>query len=251
MEYVPPAFQSPYRVMLFAAAAHGWYQSDNAERERILGALRGFFEEWEAPRCAAALLLRRRLFRHRAALVARLLDLRPVRGRQPRRRRSDDPASARGGRRRASRPVVPDGGTRRTHALSPGSLSAEPAEREHQRTGHERRKVGGRAASGAAPGRRRRDGCRGDRARRRRRAAGARAGDDQRARLGRVLRARRRRADARVRRAEARELRARRAPDVRRLHGARVALRVRLSARAGSAVRVRRDRVARTRSSSW
>ena len=47
MEYVPPAFQPPYRVMLLAAAAHGWYQSDNAERERILARLRAFFDEWE------------------------------------------------------------------------------------------------------------------------------------------------------------------------------------------------------------
>ena len=49
MEYVPPAFKPPYRVMLFAAAAHGWYQAaDDAERERILGGLRAYFEEWEA-----------------------------------------------------------------------------------------------------------------------------------------------------------------------------------------------------------
>ena len=48
MEYVPPAFQPPYRVMLFAAAAHGWYQGDHAEREQLLGRLRGYFAEWEA-----------------------------------------------------------------------------------------------------------------------------------------------------------------------------------------------------------
>ena len=49
MEYVPPAFEPPYRVMLFAAAAHGWYQAaDDAERERILSRLRAFFDEWEA-----------------------------------------------------------------------------------------------------------------------------------------------------------------------------------------------------------
>jgi hypothetical protein len=47
MEYVPPAFQPPYRVMLFAAAAHGWYQGGHAEREQLLGRLRGYFEEWE------------------------------------------------------------------------------------------------------------------------------------------------------------------------------------------------------------
>ena len=48
MEYVPPAFQPPYRVMLFASAAHGWYQAaDDAERERILTRLSAFFDEWE------------------------------------------------------------------------------------------------------------------------------------------------------------------------------------------------------------
>jgi hypothetical protein len=47
MEYVPPAFQPPYRVMLFAAAAHGWYQAEDAERKRILSGLRTFFDEWE------------------------------------------------------------------------------------------------------------------------------------------------------------------------------------------------------------
>jgi hypothetical protein len=49
MKYLPPAFEPPYRVMLFAAAAHGWYQAaDNLERERILARLGGFFDEWEA-----------------------------------------------------------------------------------------------------------------------------------------------------------------------------------------------------------
>lgn len=48
MEYVPPAFQPPYRVMLFAAAAHGWYQSDEAEREQIIARLGAYFGEWEA-----------------------------------------------------------------------------------------------------------------------------------------------------------------------------------------------------------
>jgi hypothetical protein len=48
MEYVPPAFEPPYRVMLFAAAAHGWYQAtDEVERDRILIRLRAFFDEWE------------------------------------------------------------------------------------------------------------------------------------------------------------------------------------------------------------
>jgi hypothetical protein len=48
MEYVPPAFEAPYRVMLFAAAAQGWYQAaDDAERKLILKALGAFFDEWE------------------------------------------------------------------------------------------------------------------------------------------------------------------------------------------------------------
>jgi hypothetical protein len=48
VHYVPPSFEPPYRVMLFAAASHGWYQADDqAERERILARLRTFFEEWE------------------------------------------------------------------------------------------------------------------------------------------------------------------------------------------------------------
>ena len=48
MEYVPPAFEPPYRVMLFAAAAHGWYQAaDDDARERILGRLAAWFAEWE------------------------------------------------------------------------------------------------------------------------------------------------------------------------------------------------------------
>jgi hypothetical protein len=48
MEYVPPAFEPPYRVMLFAAAAHGWYQAAEPERERILARLGAFFDEWQA-----------------------------------------------------------------------------------------------------------------------------------------------------------------------------------------------------------
>lgn len=48
MEYVPPAFEPPYRVMLLAAAAHGWYQAAEPERERILARLRAFFDEWQA-----------------------------------------------------------------------------------------------------------------------------------------------------------------------------------------------------------
>jgi hypothetical protein len=47
MEYVPPTFEPPYRVMLFAAASHGWYQAaDQSEKERILARLRAYFEEW-------------------------------------------------------------------------------------------------------------------------------------------------------------------------------------------------------------
>jgi hypothetical protein len=48
MEYVPPTFEPPYRVMLFASAAHGWYQAaDDDARERILGRLAAWFAEWE------------------------------------------------------------------------------------------------------------------------------------------------------------------------------------------------------------
>ena len=49
MEYVPPDFRPPYRVMLFAAAAQGWYQAaDDAERQRIVARLNAFFDEWRA-----------------------------------------------------------------------------------------------------------------------------------------------------------------------------------------------------------
>jgi hypothetical protein len=34
--------------MLFAAAAHGWYQANEPARERILARLGAFFDEWEA-----------------------------------------------------------------------------------------------------------------------------------------------------------------------------------------------------------
>lgn len=49
MEYVPPSFEPPYRVLLLAAAGHGWYQApDEPARERILAAMRRWFAEWEA-----------------------------------------------------------------------------------------------------------------------------------------------------------------------------------------------------------
>lgn len=48
MEYDPPSFEPPHRVMLLAAASHGWYQAaDQATRERILTALRRYYAEWE------------------------------------------------------------------------------------------------------------------------------------------------------------------------------------------------------------
>src|SRR5436190_14905554 len=34
--------------MLFAAAAHGWYQAAETERKQILARLGAFFAEWEA-----------------------------------------------------------------------------------------------------------------------------------------------------------------------------------------------------------
>lgn len=47
MRYAPPTFEPPHRVMLLAAASHGWYQApDDATRERILAQLRRFYERW-------------------------------------------------------------------------------------------------------------------------------------------------------------------------------------------------------------
>jgi hypothetical protein len=47
VHYAPPSFQAPHRVMLFAAASHGWYQApDDQARERILAQLRRFYERW-------------------------------------------------------------------------------------------------------------------------------------------------------------------------------------------------------------
>jgi hypothetical protein len=49
VKYVPPTFEPPYRVLLLAAAGHGWYQAQGqAERERILVAMRRYFDEWES-----------------------------------------------------------------------------------------------------------------------------------------------------------------------------------------------------------
>ncbi len=49
MEYVPPTFEPPYRVLLLASAGHGWYQAPGrAERERILAAMQRYFDEWES-----------------------------------------------------------------------------------------------------------------------------------------------------------------------------------------------------------
>jgi hypothetical protein len=50
VEYVPPKFEPPYRVLLLAAAAHGWYQAaDEAARKRVLARLQEFFDGWERP----------------------------------------------------------------------------------------------------------------------------------------------------------------------------------------------------------
>ncbi|CAN5312961.1 hypothetical protein BH20ACT13_BH20ACT13_18350 [soil metagenome] len=47
MHYAPPSFQAPHRVLLLAAATHGWYQAaDLAARDRILLQLRRFYERW-------------------------------------------------------------------------------------------------------------------------------------------------------------------------------------------------------------
>ena len=49
MEYVPPTFEPPHRVLLFAAAAREWYRApDEAARRRMLERMRRFFEGWEA-----------------------------------------------------------------------------------------------------------------------------------------------------------------------------------------------------------
>jgi hypothetical protein len=46
--YVPPAFAAPHRVLLLAAATEGWFQAPDRElRERVIGRLRTFFEDWE------------------------------------------------------------------------------------------------------------------------------------------------------------------------------------------------------------
>lgn len=47
MHYVPPSFAAPHRVLLLAAASHGWYQApDAATRERIIVQLKRFYERW-------------------------------------------------------------------------------------------------------------------------------------------------------------------------------------------------------------
>jgi hypothetical protein len=47
MRYAPPSFAPPHRVLLLAAASHGWYQApDSATRERILAALGTFLDGW-------------------------------------------------------------------------------------------------------------------------------------------------------------------------------------------------------------
>jgi hypothetical protein len=49
VKYVPPTFEPPYRVLLLAAAGHGWYQAKGqAEREQMLLAMRRYFDEWES-----------------------------------------------------------------------------------------------------------------------------------------------------------------------------------------------------------
>jgi len=48
MEYVPPTFEPPYRVLLFAAAARAWYGApDDAARGRMLTRMQQFFDGWE------------------------------------------------------------------------------------------------------------------------------------------------------------------------------------------------------------
>ena len=186
MEYVPPAFEPPYRVMLFAAAAHGWYQAaDDDERERILGRLTACFAEWEGARRAAPLLVSTTTTSSPDSRRRSTLDLRAVRGRQPQPGRRDDPTGARGGRRRSARP-----GRSAWRRASAGRSSSSIAERDvsaispRPRT---RRISARKGRAEGAPGRRRRDGRGRGRPRDHAGPPGARAGNDQRARLGLVL----------------------------------------------------------------
>jgi len=47
VEYDPPRFEPPYRVLLLAAAAQGWYQApDDDARRRALDRLQEFLDGW-------------------------------------------------------------------------------------------------------------------------------------------------------------------------------------------------------------
>lgn len=49
MDYDPPTFEPPYRVLLLCAATQGWYgAADLAGRRRILDRLGAFFAAWTA-----------------------------------------------------------------------------------------------------------------------------------------------------------------------------------------------------------
>jgi hypothetical protein len=48
MQYEPPAFEPPFRIMLLAAATDGWYAArDESARERLLRALTAWVRGWE------------------------------------------------------------------------------------------------------------------------------------------------------------------------------------------------------------
>lgn len=47
MDYVPPSFDPPHRVLLLVAASDGWYQAeDAAARGGVLARLQAFFDGW-------------------------------------------------------------------------------------------------------------------------------------------------------------------------------------------------------------
>lgn len=45
MEYAPPDFEPPYRVLLLVASTTGWYGATASERERSLDGLGALFEQ--------------------------------------------------------------------------------------------------------------------------------------------------------------------------------------------------------------
>jgi hypothetical protein len=44
MEYAPPTFEPPYRVLVLAASTDGWYAASEQDRERALNLLSGLLD---------------------------------------------------------------------------------------------------------------------------------------------------------------------------------------------------------------